>query len=64
MTCIICGADIPIARLEVAPATLTCSRDCSYENSKLVRRGAAKRWRDKAKAAKKARRTPAQGVPQ
>ena len=52
MTCTICGADIPIARLEVAPATVTCSRDCSDENSKLVRRAAARRWRDKAKVTK------------
>ena len=53
MTCIICESEIPSARLEVAPATLTCSRDCSTENSLRLRREAAKRWRDKTKAAKK-----------
>ena len=53
MTCIICESEIPIARLEVAPATLTCSRDCSDQNAKLTRRAAAQRWRDKTKAAKK-----------
>ena len=53
MTCSICGHDIPDARVEVAPSTLTCSRDCSTENSKRIRREAAKRWRDNAKAPKK-----------
>ena len=53
MTCTICGDEIPIARLEVAPATLTCSRDCSDQNAKRIRRDAAKRWRVNAKAAKK-----------
>ena len=59
MRCVICGFDIPDARLEVAPSTLTCSRDCSTENSKRIRREAAKRWRDNAKAPKKTRRSPA-----
>ena len=53
MTCIICESEIPTARLDVAPATLTCSRDCSTENARRVRRDAAKRWRVNAKAAKK-----------
>ena len=53
MTCTICQQEIPPARLEVAPATLTCSRDCSDQKAKLTRRAAAQRWRDKTKAAKK-----------
>ena len=53
MNCVICDSEIPAARLEVAPATLTCSRDCSTENARRVRRDAAKRWRVNAKAAKK-----------
>ena len=53
MNCVICESEIPAARLEVAPATLTCSRDCSDQKAKLTRRAAAQRWRDKTKAKKK-----------
>ena len=53
MTCTICQQEIPPARLEVAPATLTCSRDCSIENARRVRSDAAKRWRVNAKVSKK-----------
>ena len=56
MTCIICKSEIPSARLEVAPATLTCSRDCSAKKARLTRRAAAQRWRDKRRQARLDRR--------
>ena len=53
MNCSTCGRQISKDRIDAQPLVVTCSRDCSAENSKRVRREAAQRWRDKTKAAKK-----------
>ena len=45
MICSICGREIPEPRLEVQPSVVTCSRDCSAEHSKRIRRAASDRWR-------------------
>lgn len=50
--CTICDAEIPEARIELAPQTLTCSRACSAELTKRNRRKASKAWRDRQRAAR------------
>ena len=46
-TCKVCGAVIPAARLEAAPATVTCSRKCSRENLRMLNRAAVRRHRER-----------------
>ena len=41
--CVICGVGIPAARIAVQPKAVTCSRDCSAENSRNLRRRSALR---------------------
>ena len=52
MHCKECPNEIPEARLEVSPRTVTCGKVCSALHLKKLQREAGQRWR-----AKKARAT-------
>lgn len=52
MTCRVCGQPISAERLDAMPRTVTCSRSCSLEDQRALRREGARRQRRRKKGAK------------
>ena len=56
MDCSMCQAEIPQARLDVAPHVKTCSAECAAQREIWRRRQGAKRARERLKAQRAAAR--------
>lgn len=50
LRCRICGGAIPPARIEVAPLTVTCGRECGRENRRRLEAAASRRYRARLRA--------------
>lgn len=57
--CVVCGGHIPADRLELAPNTVTCRRQCSRIHTVRLRQQAKQAWRDRQRAQREA--TPESG---